>query len=109
MVAGLIRVVLAEAGIEVTHATDAERAWELAHEQKFDLILLDGSGFELCRRLQQDETLKHIPVVFMSGRTDIEYQRAAFDIGAVDFIPKPCDIEQFAARILAHLKRRRPQ
>ncbi|MBI5394541.1 MAG: response regulator [Verrucomicrobia bacterium] len=103
----LMRLVLEEANIGFTLVRTAALGWKLAHEKKFDLILLDGSGFELCRRLKQDDGLKAIPVVFVSGQAQPEYELEALNSGAVGFISKPFGPEEFKARILAYLHRAR--
>ncbi len=59
-----------------------------------DLILLDVEmpdmdGFETIKRIKASERLKEIPVVFLTAKTDIEFEVEAFGLGAVDYINKP--------------------
>ena len=112
IVARLIRCVLASAEIETTIANSGGHGLAAARGSKFDLILLDVdlpdmSGFEVCRRLKQEDALKHIPVVFVSGQQDPEYSQEASRLGAVDYIVKPFDATEFPRRILEHIQRSR--
>lgn len=74
-----------------------------------DLILLDimmpeMDGFEACRRLKEDDTLHHIPIIFISALDELENKVHAFGKGAVDYIIKPFHEEEVLARVDTHLK-----
>lgn len=74
-----------------------------------DLIILDLTmpeldGFELCRRLKENESLKDIPVLFLSGTANKENVVHGFGLGAVDFVEKPIVFEVLLARVQTHLK-----
>jgi len=73
-----------------------------------DLILLDIvmpgiDGFEVCDRLKSDPRTKDIPVIFLSGQTEIDEKTKGFEKGAVDFIPKPFHKAEVKARVQTHL------
>ncbi|ACL05757.1 cyclic nucleotide-binding protein [Desulfatibacillum aliphaticivorans] len=73
-----------------------------------DLILLDVmmpemDGFEVCRRLKSDKSLKSIPVIFLTTKDDEENTARGFELGAVDFIRKPFRPAVLSARIRTHL------
>jgi signal transduction histidine kinase len=77
-----------------------------------DLILLDinmpeMNGFEVCERLKADETLKDIPVIFISALTETEDKIKAFSLGAVDYVTKPFQCDEVYARVESHLRQRR--
>ncbi|MBA5608845.1 hybrid sensor histidine kinase/response regulator [Duganella sp. FT3S] len=77
-----------------------------------DLILLDVvmpgiDGFEACRRLKAGKATKDIPVIFMTGVTDPKQKVTGFDVGGVDYITKPFQIEEVLARINTHLALRK--
>lgn len=77
-----------------------------------DLILLDVvmpgiDGFEACRRLKAGKATKDIPVIFMTGLTDPKQKVTGFDVGGVDYITKPFQIEEVLARINTHLALRK--
>lgn len=75
---------------------------------KPDLILLDinmpgMSGYEVCARLKAAEETSEIPVIFLSASGETEDKVKAFQVGAVDFISKPFQIEEVLARVKTHL------
>src|SRR5512147_377207 len=95
---------LAELGYDVKVATNGLRLVSTLHVDRPDLILLDVmmswiDGFELCRAIKQNPEFRTIPVVFMSGKTspaDIERGMAC---GAVDYFPKPLDVDRLLQRV----------
>lgn len=83
-----------ESDYDIRVATSGEEGLALAAELHPDLILLDImmpgiDGFEICRRLQQDEALQGIPVIFLTSLDQPEDEARCFEIGGVDFVTKP--------------------
>ena len=74
-----------------------------------DVRLPDMDGFEICRRLKQDEVMRHIPVLFTSGITELDGKLEGFQAGGADYITKPFQLEEVLARIGTHLTIRRLQ
>ncbi len=76
-------------------ATSGAKALELAKQEPApDLILLDVmmpemNGYEVCSRLKSDDLTRDIPVIFLTGQTEIEDETKGFTVGAVDYIHKP--------------------
>jgi diguanylate cyclase (GGDEF)-like protein/PAS domain S-box-containing protein len=69
-----------------------------------DLILLDlvqpeMEGYQLCNRLKNNPTTVDIPIIFMSGVNGLFDKIQAFQVGGVDYISKPFNIEELVARI----------
>jgi CheY-like chemotaxis protein len=99
-----IRDSLVLKGYDVKVAANGLRLVSTLHVDRPDIILLDVmmswiDGFELCRAIKQNPEFRDIPVVFMSGKTapaDVERGLAA---GAVDYFPKPIDIERLVDRV----------
>ena len=91
-------------------AQNGERALAVALAAPVpDLILLDVDmprmgGFEVCARLKSDVRTAHVPVIFLTGRREIEDERRGFDAGGVDYITKPVSPPVVLARVLTHLK-----
>ena len=82
------------------------RAAQLAHP---DLILLDiqmpeMDGFEVCRQLKADEETRDIPVIFISALGETSDKVKAFQVGGVDYITKPFQLEEVLARVQTHLE-----
>jgi len=95
--------------ISVSFASDGPKALELAKLHNPDLILLDVmmpgmDGFEVCRRLKTDPDVKHIPVVFLTAKTDIKDVHEGLELGAVDYITKPFDPEIVVTKVQNLLK-----
>ncbi len=95
---------LADLGYEVKHANNGLRLVSTLHVDRPDLILLDVmmswiDGFELCRAIKQNPEFCDIPVVFMSGKTSPADMERGLACGAVDYFPKPLDVEKLLHRV----------
>ncbi|MEW6753198.1 MAG: sigma-54 dependent transcriptional regulator [Candidatus Latescibacterota bacterium] len=104
--------VLESAGNSVLVATDGARALQIAGQACPDLILLDVmmpgmDGYEVCRRLRQQEATREIPVVFLTAKDGKEDVIAGFAVGGVDYITKPFQEEEVLARVATHVQVRR--
>lgn len=80
---------------KVKVANSGERALAIAHsELQPDLILLDimmpeMDGYEVCERLKGDAHTRHIPVMFLTAKSEEADEQRGLDLGAVDYITKP--------------------
>jgi non-canonical purine NTP pyrophosphatase (RdgB/HAM1 family) len=86
--------VLVNAGYEVTKASDGWEAWNLLHEEEFDLLLTDlemprMNGYELITELKRDSILHTIPVVVLSSRTGEKSRKKVAEAKADTFVSKP--------------------
>jgi phosphoserine phosphatase RsbU/P len=90
-------------------ATNGSKALELVKVIPLpDLILLDVvmpemDGYEVCTRLKLDPETRDIPVIFLTGQTEVEDETKGFDVGAVDYIHKPFSPAVVRARVQTHL------
>jgi diguanylate cyclase (GGDEF)-like protein len=80
-----------------------------AHVPKMDLILLDVvmpemDGIEACQRIKAVESLRDIPIIMVTGKTDDESLQRAFNMGAIDYITKPLNKVELLARVRSALK-----
>lgn len=96
----------------VKAATNGQKGLEVARAARPDIILMDVmmpvmSGYEACRILKQDETLKDIPILFLTARTQEEDEKEGFDLGAADYIAKPVSPAILMARVKTHLSLKR--
>ena len=81
----------------------------LAQEQKPDLILLDVmmpemDGYEVCRQIKNNETIKDIPIIFLTAKEAVWDQQLGFNLGAVDYITKPIQMPLLLARVAVHIR-----
>jgi diguanylate cyclase (GGDEF)-like protein/PAS domain S-box-containing protein len=101
-------------GFRVAVAQDADEALERAELTQPGLILLDVmlpgmDGFEVCRRLKANPRTADIPVIFMTALSDARDKLRGFSAGGIDFITKPVQIDEVAARAAVHLRQRAVQ
>ena len=100
---------LDESGYTVLVATSGEAALQRAQQAMPDIVLLDAmmpglDGFEVARRLKALAQTAHIPIIFMTGLTEIEHLVAAFDAGGIDYVTKPIKPREVLARMGVHLQ-----
>jgi len=94
---------------EIMLANDGASALAMAaSETRPDLILLDVmmpgfDGYEVCQRLKGNPVTQHIPVVFLTARSDEADEQRGFDLGAVDYITKPIRGAVLRARVRTQL------
>jgi len=90
-------------------AIDGDKALRIAmSETPPDLVLLDimmpgMDGYEVCRRLMGKPETRGIPVIFLTGRSEVEDEKKGFECGAVDYITKPISPPILKARVRTHL------
>ncbi|EYC52698.1 histidine kinase [Hylemonella gracilis str. Niagara R] len=105
----LATVLLEREGYVVTSAVTGEEGLAFARESITpDLILLDVmlpgmDGYEICQLLKQDETLRDVPVIFMSAQDDVQAQTEGFKAGGADYVTKPLSVPVLLARVRAHV------
>jgi len=105
----LLKRKLEKEGIEVLTSYSGQEALDLVAKIKPDLILLDVmmpdmDGIEVCQRLQADEAVRHIPVIFVTARNSKEGKLEGLGVGAVDYITKPIDLDETLARVQTQLR-----
>lgn len=110
----LLSKLLADQGNEVRSARDGATALMMAAADPPDMILLDilmpgMNGFQVCEQLKADPATRDIPVIFISARDEVHNKIAGFEVGGVDYILKPYQIEEVLRRIQTHLKLSRLQ
>src|SRR4030043_2178422 len=89
---------------DTAEAYDGEEGLKKVVEYNPDLIILDVmmprlDGYEVCRRLKLDENTRYIPVIMLTAKSDVASKVKGLDIGADDYLPKPFDYKELAARV----------
>ena len=99
-------------GYEVLEADNGPKALDVVQEIPPDLILLDVmmpgmDGFEVCRRLKQNDHTRLIPIIFITALNDRRSRLKGIEAGGDDFLSKPFDQLELSARVksLVHQKR----
>jgi DNA-binding response OmpR family regulator len=106
----LIAFRLEHSGYTVLQARDGQEALDLARTAKPDLAVLDVmmpklDGFEVTRRLREDDSTTRIPIILLTARTQEADVQRGFDAGADDYIRKPFSPQELRARVQAILGR----
>ena len=109
-----LTAIVSERGYQVRPCINGEIALNAVQKKQPDLILLDirmpgMDGYEVCRRLKEDQNTRDIPVIFISALDEAMDKVKAFELGGVDYITKPFQSEEVMARVKTHLSLRQMQ
>ena len=110
----LLARMLKDCGFIARPVPNGRLALQAAKSSRPDLVLLDITmpemdGYEVCRLMKRDPQLREIPVVFISALSQTSEKIKAFEVGGVDYITKPFQIEEVRARVETHLNLHRLQ
>lgn len=99
---------LESAGITVLVARSGTAALELLGHIVPDLVLMDAvmpglDGFETTVRIKANPAWSHVPVIFMTGLVESEHVIEAFEVGGVDYVRKPVNVQELLARVRVHM------
>jgi len=105
----LLTAWLAPEGYEVVAARSGPEALEVVKAERPDIVLLDVmmpnmDGFEVCRRLKEQDETKFLPVVLVTALSDREDRIRGIEAGADDFLSKPIDEGELKARVRSLIK-----
>lgn len=100
---------LAAQGYRVARAESGRLGLEHAVNHRFDVVLLDlvlreMSSLDVLKVLHSDRP--EVPVILLSGPTDLETKIRGFELGASDFLQKPFALDELIARMHVHARRR---
>jgi putative two-component system response regulator len=99
-------------GYQVEEADSGQAALSCVMDTNPDLILLDVmmpgmDGFEVCRRLKQDEQTRLIPIIFITALDDRRGRLKGIEAGGDDFLTKPFDQLELSARVKSLIRQKR--
>jgi len=105
----IVGKILLNAGFEVSMIQDSQKALNMLLKNPADLILLDimmpfVDGYQLCEQIKKEDTLKDIPVIFLTAKNETSDLVKGFEVGGVDYIVKPANKEELLVRISTHLE-----
>ncbi len=106
----LLKVNLERRGYTVVLARTGAEGIELAHQHSPDLIVSDAllpdtDGLRLCQAIADDSRTRHIPIILMSSQSAMHNMVATLEAGADDYLIKPLNYHEVAARVKAHIRR----
>lgn len=104
----VLRSTLQKADYRIAAANNGEVALKYLQKNTPDLILLDVmmpvlNGFEVCAQIKNQAHLAHIPVIFLTARTEKEDVVSGFDAGGIDYITKPFNMAELMSRVKTHI------
>jgi PleD family two-component response regulator len=96
-------------GYDVSTAAWGEDAVRVSKEINPDLVVLDIrlpdiDGYEVCRRIRTNRRTASIPVIFLTEKRDRVDKLAGLELGVVDYITKPFDIQELRLRVRNSLR-----
>jgi CheY-like chemotaxis protein len=108
----LLRRLEREGYRDIAMAENGREALERLAARAFDLVLLDImmpelDGYQVLERMKADPVLRHVPVIMISANSELESVVRCIELGAYDYLPKPCNAVLLRARLGACLERKR--
>jgi len=100
----IIATILVRQGHQVVAASDGKEGLAAVEAQKPDVAIIDVmmpgiDGYEVTRRLRQDPDLIHLPILILTGRSELQEKLNAFEAGADDYMSKPFEPAELIARL----------
>ena len=100
----LLEAILVPEGYDISFGADGEEAIKVAVNELPDIILLDVmmpkmDGFEVCKKLRENDSTAHIPIYLITALDDRDSRIRGIDAGAYDYISKPFDRVEILAKI----------
>lgn len=104
----LLSRILKKEGYRVRPAPSGKRALATIEKEPPEVILLDimmpeMDGYEVCRRIKANERTRDILVIFLSALNEVFDKVKALQVGGVDYISKPFQVEEILVRVNTHL------
>ncbi len=105
----LLGNLLKENGYNVEFALDGEKAFDWLDSKPFDLVLLDimmpgMDGYTVCKKIKSDVSKRHLPIIFITAKTETDDIVKGFDAGGSDYITKPFKAPELLARVKMHVE-----
>ncbi len=105
----VLKNILASEGHQIFTCCDSREVFNILAENMIDVILLDVimphiGGFDILHMLQEHEEWRNIPVLIVTGLANPENVKKGLDMGAMDYIKKPCEKIEIIARVHSALR-----
>ena len=106
----ILRTILEPAGFIVQEAADGERVLQAVQTTPPQLIILDYmmpglTGPQVCERLKQDLLLRHVPIIMLTGKSELQDKVYGINAGADDYLVKPFEPQELLVRVQMVLRR----
>lgn len=102
------RMILTKGHYDLLTASNGEEAVERALSEKPDLILMDivmpkMNGFDACRRIRGEESIKDTPIIVVTTRGEVQNVETGFQAGCNDYVTKPINGAELMAKLKTYL------
>jgi two-component system chemotaxis response regulator CheY len=112
----LVVTILQAFGIsQISQSADADNAWKILKETNPDVIILDwmlerSNGLELVEMIRTSAASPNpfVPIIMLTGHTDVDRVRQARDAGVNEFLAKPVSVKAILSRLIAVIEHPRP-
>jgi pilus assembly protein CpaE len=106
----LLQTVLGRRGYDLIRAENGNEALTKIVAEQPDAVIMDKvmpgmSGFDVARRIRQEPAYAHLPILIVSGAARLDDKLDAFSAGADDYLTKPFEVDELAARITALVRK----
>ena len=106
----ILKLTLSEENYEIIEAANGEEALEIIRSKPLDLALLDYKmpkmdGRQVCSLVKKDLLLQHLPVIMVTGKSEVSDKISGINSGADDYVVKPFEPKELLARIRMVLRR----
>jgi DNA-binding response OmpR family regulator len=106
----MLGFVLEHGGFQAMSAYNGSEGIKMLNSEPIDVVILDVmlpdmDGFETCRRIRGSPTVRDVPILMLSARTQVADKLSGFESGADDYVAKPADPKEVMARLKALLAR----
>jgi diguanylate cyclase (GGDEF)-like protein len=106
----ILKLTLVEENYTILEAADGEEALKIINSKPLNLVLLDYNipkidGRQIVQRVKGDLLLRHLPIIMVTGKRELEDKVVGLDAGADDYITKPFEPKELLARIRMALRR----
>ncbi len=108
-IAHMVGMALGDAGFLCIRARDGQEALQITKMHQPDVLVLDimmprMDGRQVASKLKEDVLLSKIPILMLTALSDVDSKVAGLDAGADDYVSKPFDLRELAARIRALIR-----
>jgi len=95
------RIIFAKNGIEALEHANSDVLPDII---LLDILMPEMDGYEVCKRLKDNERTKNIPIIFITAKNEEEDEQKGFELGAVDYITKPFSLPIVKQRVTTHIQ-----
>ena len=108
----LLTITLRNEGYELIIARNGRDALDMTNQEQPDMAILDVmmpemTGFEVCHALRAQPETATMPIIILSGLSDVDDKVSGIQAGADEYVTKPIDLRELAARVSGLLRRNR--